>query len=59
MVEGLVMIHCQNRVLVLPWLMGASCLCVKQLAIEMHLWVYGCWCTEQEWGHRNKCFGKG
>ena len=42
------MIHCQNRVLVLPWLMGASCLCVKQLAIEMHLWVYGCWCTEQE-----------
>ena len=46
------MIHCQNRVLVLPWLlMGASSLCVKQLAIEMHyLWVYGCWCTEQEGG---------
>ena len=39
MVEGLVMIHCQNHVRVLSWLMGASCLCVKQLAIEMDVGV--------------------
>ena len=50
MVVCLVVIHCQNWVLVLPWLMGASFLCVKELAIEMHLWVYGCWCTAEEKG---------
>ena len=38
---GLEVIQCLNLALVLPCLMVVSCLCEKELAIEMHLWVYG------------------
>ena len=56
---ALEVIQCLNLALVLPWLIVASCLCEKELAIEMHLLVYGCSCTEQEGGHGNKFFSKG
>ena len=51
---GLEVIQCLNLALVLPWLIVVSCLCEKELAIKMHLWVYGCSCAEQEGGVWNK-----
>ena len=37
-----------DQVLGLTWLMGASFLCVKELAIEMHLQGGRCWCIEKQ-----------
>ena len=48
MVECLVVICHLDQALVLSWLICASCLCGKELAIRLHLWVYGCWCTEKK-----------
>ena len=59
MVEHLVLIHHQNQALVLPWLVCSSCLCINELAIKMHLWVYGCWCIEEKGSHGNNFLAKG
>ena len=48
MVVGLVVIHHLDQALVLTWLICASCLCAKELAIELHLCVCGCWCIEKK-----------
>ena len=59
MVVGLVVIRHLDQALVLTWLICASCLCAKELAIELHLWVYGCWCTEKKGGYRKRILGAG
>ena len=51
MVDGLVVFDHLDQVLGLTWLMGACCLCVKELAIEMHLRGGGCSCIEKQGGH--------
>ena len=38
--------HCQNQVMELTHLIGASCLCERELAIKMHLQGGRCYVIE-------------